>query len=227
MTNPIDIGSTQRATAAEQRPRYNPFTGEPIGDEPVVNGSVGEQMKKSAEPLPIPPQPHNPYAPTGWSRLHRKEFDVTLPSGQLCRLMRLEREDLIRLNLMSYLDTFTPLLMDKSISKEERDKRIRESVANDSNAMSTMFMAIDEVVMAASVRPKITNDEAKADYGSPADWTNPDFIATAYINDISLDDRFTMFAEAFGRSMDDLKSFLEQEGGVAGVASESSVQQNS
>jgi hypothetical protein len=198
--------------------------------------SIGEQLKEAAEPTehirdtlppidpPEPATPLNPYAPTGWRKKQRVEFDVTLPSGQLSRVLRLEREDLFRLNLMSYLDTFTPLLMEDSISGEERNKRMRETLTKQPDSIANMFMAIDEVVMAATLRPRVTNDEKKVDYGGPDDWTNPQFIATAYIEDIGMEDRMAIFASAFGRSMDDLKSVWEQAGSVAGMANGSSVQ---
>lgn len=169
----------------------------------------------------------NPYAPTGWRMKHRNEFDITLPSGQLARIARLEREDLFRMNLMGYLDTFTPMLMEETISSDERNRRIRDRMNNDSSAVTNMFMAIDEVVMAAAVRPRVTDKQDQADYGSPKDWSNPNFVATAYINDIEMDDRFAIFAAAFGRSMDDLKSIREQTAGMASVADMPSVQQNS
>jgi len=198
------------------------------GDEQERH-NIGEETKQAAEPLEppiaIPPiEPVNPYAPTGWRRKQRTEFDVTLPSGQLARVLRLEREDLFRLNLMSYLDTFTPLLMEDSISGEERTKRMRDTMTQHPDAIANMFMAIDEVVMAATLRPRVTNDEKKVDYGGPQDWGNPQFIATAYIEDIGMEDRMAIFASAFGRSMDDLKSVWEQAGSLGGVADSPSVQ---
>jgi hypothetical protein len=193
--------------------------------------SFGEAEKAAAAPIdpPIPvpkAEPANPYAPTGWRRKQRVEFDLTLPSGQLCRVLRLEREDLFRLNLMSYLDTFTPMLMEDSISSEERNRRMRDVMTKSPDAIANMFMAIDEVVMAATLRPRVTNDPNKTDYGSPKDWGNPQFVATAYVEDIGMEDRMAIFAAAFGRSMDDLKSLLTEEGGLERLADESSVQQD-
>lgn len=224
MTNPID-------TSAVQKPRFDPYTGKPIEEDKPQADAVSDganfwaEQKRQAEGVSVPPPVVNPYAPTGWQRKNRAEFDINLPSGQLCRVMRIEREDLFRMNLMGYLDTFTPMLMEDTISSEERGKRIRERMTNDPHAVANMFMAIDEVCMAATIRPRITDDQDKVDYGGPADWANPNFIATANINDISMDDRFAIFAAAFGRSMEDLKSLFEQTPSVASVADEPSVQQ--
>lgn len=212
MTNPIDTSAVQPPAPAEE--------------SQGAGQTFWEQQKAVAEPLPVPPSaPVNPYAPTGWQKKNRSEFDITLPSGQLCRVMRIEREDLFRMNLMGYLDTFTPMLMEDTISSEERGKRIRDTMATKPDSIANMFMAIDEICMAATIRPKVTDDENKVDYGGPGDWANPNFIATALISDISMEDRFAIFAAAFGRSMDDLKSLFEQTPSVSSVADESSVQQ--
>lgn len=215
MSNPLiaGVGNAQQATI-KQAARHA------TGQEPD-RMSIGEQIKADNEPqsvfVPDPP-PVNPYAPTGWRKKQRVDFDVTLPSGQLCKVLRLEREDLFRLNLMSYLDTFTPMLMEDTISAEERNRRMRDTMQKNPDSIANMFMAIDEVVMAATLRPKVTNDQKKVDYGGPEDWGNPQFIATAYIEDISMEDRMAIFASAFGRSMDDLKSVWEKARGVASVA---------
>jgi hypothetical protein len=226
MSNPLIVSGEEAREATVTRAAR-----EATGDEPDRR-SIGEQVKEAAEgehiadtlPPPKPEQPVNPYAPTGWRRKQRLEFDITLPSGQLCRVLRLEREDLFRLNLMSYLDTFTPMLMEDSISADERNKRMRDTMTQHPDSIANMFMAIDEVVMAATLRPHVTNDEKKVDYGGPQDWENPNFIATAYIEDIGMEDRMAIFAAAFGRSMDDLKSIWAEADSVGGVANMPSVQ---
>jgi hypothetical protein len=224
MSNPL-IAGAGIGTAEEVQPvRHSRHA---TGDEPDRK-SIGEETKRAAEPMDPPiefpkAEPANPYAPTGWRKKQRLEFDVTLPSGQLCRVLRLEREDLFRLNLMSYLDTFTPMLMEDSISAEERNKRMRETMTKHPDSIANMFMAIDEVVMAATLRPHVTNDEKKVDYGGPADWGNPQFVATAYIEDIGMEDRMAIFAAAFGRSMDDLKSIWAKADSLGSVADEPSV----
>jgi hypothetical protein len=227
MSNPLisSDDDVREAPVTRRAPRHA------NGGEPERN-SVGGQTKQNAEPQehvrdtlpPIdadPVTPTNPYAPTGWRKKQRVEFDVTLPSGQLAKVLRLEREDLFRLNLMNYLDTFTPLLMEDSISAEQRNERMKETLTKNPDAIANMFIAIDEVVMAATIRPRVTNDEKKVDYGGPNDWANPNFVATAYIEDIGMEDRMAIFAASFGRSMDDLKSVWEETGGVASVADQS------
>ncbi|QHB37442.1 tail assembly chaperone [Mycobacterium phage Onyinye] len=174
--------------------------------EPVKRGVPidlsGDQVEAPAFTPPV-----NPYAPTGWQRKQRVEFDLELPSGQLCRVMRLERDDLLRLNLMEHLDTFTPMLMDQSMSDEAREAAMTSTVQENPQALKKMLNAVDKVVMAACVRPQITEDESRVNYGTEKDWANPNFTATVHIDNIDTFERMYIFGAAFGRSMDDLKVF--------------------
>jgi hypothetical protein len=212
MTNPLEATNVQ--------PRYA------TGAEEDVS-SHARHEKQAAEPFEPPgvesEPPANPYAPTGWKRKVRVEFDVRVPSGQLVKVLRLEREDLFRLNLIQYLDTFTPLLMEDTISDEERERRLKETMAEKPDSLMNMFVAIDQVVMAAAVKPRVTNDEKLVDYGQPKDWNNPRFTPIAYLEDIAMEDRMSIFGAAFGRSMDELKSVWEQAPSMGSVADVPSV----
>ena len=176
-------------------------------------------------PPSLPQPPVNPYAPTGWKRKERVEFDLELPSGQLARIMRLDRDDLFRLGLMEYLDTFTPILLeDTSLSDAEKNEKVKQVMMENSSAMSNMLTAIDKVVMAVTIRPAITEDEALVNYGAPEDWTNPDFIATVHLSDIATEERMFIFGAAFGRSMDDLKSIYGETQGLGSLQDVADVQ---
>ena len=189
--------------------------------------------KPVAPTLPTPPsseqitKPVNPYAPTGWRRKQRVEFDVTLPSGQTARMMRFERDDLLRLGLMEYLDTFTPILFDNTIDDNQRDEKIRETLKEHPEAINDMFVAIDKVVMAATIRPRVTDDPEQTNYGTEEDWEDPDFTATVHVDDIGMAERMYLFGAAFGRSMDELKSVWEQTESVGSVADEPGLQPQS
>lgn len=232
MNSPIELtgaqprfatGNEPEAGLHHEKPRFDPYTGKPLQSD---HERIEEQFISSpAELVEEPAVPANPYAPTGWKRRHRVEFDMRTPVGnQLCRLMRLEREDLFRLNLMQYLDTFTPLLLDGTMSDEARDNLVKETIQENPDALANMFIAIDQIVMAATVKPRVTNDEKKVDYGKPKDWANPSFVATVHVDDIVMEDRMAIFGAAFGRSMDDLKSVLGQAPGLGSVADESGIQ---
>lgn len=197
----------------------------------MTDVSLGNAQPRHAEvPLDIsgvqvPKKPVNPYAPVGWQVKQRNEFDLELPSGQMCRLMRLERDDLFRLDLMQYLDTFAPMLMGQ-MSDEEREEKMRETMQEDPESLMNMLRAIDKIVMAATIKPRITEDPELVDYGSESDWDNPDFVATVPIENIPLMERMFIFGAAFGRSMDQLKSLWEQAEGVGSLADGASVSQD-
>lgn len=235
--SPIDLQGAQPRHASGNepdaglhppRPRFDPYTGEPLTPDPPIDPVV-ENIEKAfvqAEPVGISKPPVNPYAPTGWKRKERIEFDIHLPSGQLCRILRLERDDLFRLNLMQYLDTFTPMLLDGvTMSEDEQKRRLEQTMKEKPNAMADMFMAIDEVIQAACIKPRITTDEKLVDYGKPTDWNNPNFVPTAYLRDIEMEDRMAIFAAAFGKSMDDLKSLWRETPSMGSVADEPGVLQ--
>lgn len=179
-----------------------------------------------ATPPPTPPGAVNPYAPTGWRKKTHLEFDAELPSGQMCRIMRLERDDILRMGIMEYLDTFTPSLLDDTVSEVQKQKEISDAMKRDPAKLQTMFEAIDKVVLFATVAPKITTDPQLVSYGNESDWGNPNFIPVALLNDIDTFDRMYIFGMAFGRDMDDLKSvFREQTQSLDGLANQSVVQQ--
>ena len=225
----VGLGSAQpRRRAGASRVQSEPVD-EPVkatrhatGDEPDVSG-IAEPIHV-ADTLP-PKPPANPYAPTGWQTKSRVEFDLTLPSGQLCRLMRLEREDLFRLNLMEYLDTFTPMLMG-DMNDEERSLKMKEAMTENPEALMKMLQAIDKIVMAATIKPRVTDDEELVDIGTEKDWSNPNFVATIPVENIPMMERMYIFGAAFGRSMDDLKSLWDQAEGMGSLADVPSVQQS-
>lgn len=197
------LAAAERAAAAE--PVNVPPSAVPVD-------LSGEQVAPTFAP------PVNPYAPTGWRKKVRQEFDLELPSGQMCRITRLERDDLLRLNLMEHLDTFTPMLMQDSLSDEERQQQMTDTVKENPAALQKMLRAVDKVVLACTVAPRITKDEKLVNYGGPEQWANPNFVATVHINDIDTFERMFIFGAAFGRSMDDLKSLLEQTEGLDSLA---------
>jgi hypothetical protein len=100
-------------------------------------------------------------------------------------------------------------------------------VKNDPAALKRMLEAVDQVVMACTVAPRITNDQSLINYGTESDWANPSFVATVHLDDIDTFERMYIFGAAFGRSMDDLKSVLEQAQSLDDVADVQNVQQDS
>jgi len=202
--------AASRAAAAESVPRHNvvpeDFSGAPVAPQQAVA---------------------NPYAVTGWRAKQRVTFDLTLPSGQVCLVARMERDDLLKLDLMQYLDTFTPILLEDTLSESEREKLMTDTVQENPEALQKMLRAIDTVVMACCLKPKITQDPNLVNYGNEADWLDPNFTPVALLDHIDSFERMYIFGAAFGRDMDDLKSVLQQTQSLDGVADVSGVQQDS
>lgn len=214
-----EVESEMRAGEAESIDSRYASGPEPVASPPPL-GMPANLTGSAVEP----DRPANPYAPVGWQKQRRIEFDFELPSGQMCRLTRLEREDLIRLNLMEYLNTFAPLLLDQNKTDDDRRAEMEETVKEHPESIGQLFMAVDKVVMACTLRPKITDNKDKVNLGTPADWANPNFTATVHIDNIDMMERLYIFGAAFGKSMDDLKSLWGETQGLDGVADVPGVQ---
>lgn len=232
----VGLGAAKPVKKAKQRKRSVPQQESPV-DEPV-----GADRYESAQPVDsrtgheaipddwagkpvVSDRPVNPYAPTGWRKKTRLEFDVELPSGQKCRVIRLERDDLLKMNLLQELDTFTPMLLDDSMSDAEREGKAATLVKENPEALKKMLSAIDKVVLAATVAPKITEDPRLVDYGNESNWADESWVGTVLLDDIDTFERMYIFGAAFGRDMDDLKSVLEQTQSVDSLADVSVVSQ--
>ena len=109
------FGLLDDQSRAENAELIDARTGEVHGGDVVPPDLSGETVP--------PPKPIKPYAPPGWRMKPRVEFDITLPADPLCRIFRLERDDLIRMNVQEYLDTFSPLLLEDALSPEEQSSR--------------------------------------------------------------------------------------------------------
>lgn len=213
---------------AQARRRERPKAGRPPGPPAAERLASGDEPDLYDAPPVISGErvdkPVNPYAPTGWQAKKRIEFDVQMPSGQMCLVMRLEREDLFRLNLMDYLDTFTPILMG-DLADEERDAAVQDVIKENPDALVKMFAAIDQVVMAATIKPKITENKDLVNLGNESDWRDPNFVATVLLENIPMEERMYVFGAAFGQSMDALKSIWRETTGVGSLDDEPNVQQ--
>lgn len=230
MSEPVSVGKARK----RQRPKAvrppQPAPRLATGDEPEVHDDPMPGYSFDATPPlgaePPPSRSVNPYAPVGWQAKERIEFDLELPSGQVCRVIRMERDDLFRLNLQDYLNSFLPLLMDDALTDEQRELKMAEIMQDDPKALTKMLGAIDQVVMAACVKPRITEDPEKVNIGGPAEWNDANFVAVVPLDNIPTVERMFIFGSAFGRSMDDLKSLLREAEGMAGMGDVASLQQD-
>lgn len=217
MGNPIGLENVQSANPPQAGPpqEFIPSQTPPSAHVPQGYAGIGTAPKHATADSgqfiapTIPPKPVNPYAPTGWRKKVSVEFDLQVPSGQLCRIRRLDRNDLFKLKIVDKLDTLLPMLLDMDgQTPEERSEKIKEKVKANPEIVDDMYNVQDLIVLACCVRPYVTNDQSLTDYDAE--------IPIVHIDDIDIEDRGMIFAYAFGRDADELKS----------VASEASIVQS-
>lgn len=214
MTDPIQIGNV--IDANQQASAFNAIAPETQAMiDALLNGdltpeqfSVKKQNGEFVAPTLPPPVtvPANRYAPTGWRKKQSVEFDIDLPSGQVVRIRRLERNDLFRLKIMDHLDDLLPLLIDPDLSEAEKDVKLKEAIGSNKNLIDNMYSVIDVVVMACCLNPMVCADSSMASYGSEVDQADPNFVSVVHIDDIDIDDRQIIFSAAFGSDASHLKS---------------------
>lgn len=184
----LDLAAYQ-AWVADQQSKQTTLSFMP--GQPGPQNLSGEQV--------APTIPVNPYAPTGWKKRASVEFDFQTPTGQHCRLRRLEKNDIFRLKIVDHLDSLLPLLVDLP-ENTSTEKQILSVVQRDSKAISNITTVLDIVLMACCVSPQVTNDKTLENENATP--------AIVYSENIDVDDKAAIFAAAFGSDMQDLKSLV-------------------
>ena len=185
----------------------------PPEQEVPLDPQLHEQAFVQAAPVDPPGRHHAPankFAPTGWRQRVSVEFDYQVPSGQWCRLRRLDKVDLFKLRILDHMDNLLPQLIDVGDDQQQQAK-VQQAIQKNMNLVDDMYNVIDIVTMAACVRPMVTDDKSKTNYGTAEDWENPDFIATVHIDDVIIEDKQAIFQASFKGDVDALKSAAEQE----------------
>lgn len=139
------------------------------------------------------------YAATAWGSAP-VPFEVELPSGQRCLVRKLQMEDVIRLNLIDALDTFSPQLM--SDDKPEQPKTIKETMGlmGDPDKLDRLMESMDKVVVVCVVKPKVFH------LPNPGEER---VEGRAYIDYIGFEDKMTLFGEVF-EGMSEAERFREE-----------------
>jgi hypothetical protein len=146
-----------------------------------------------------------------------------MPSGQWCRIRRLDRIDLFKLKILDHLDNLLPQLIDIG-DDDQKAAKIQDALKKNMDLVDDMYTVIDIIVMACSVRPLVTDDKTKVNYGTEADWANPEFTAVVHLDDIELEDRQLIFGSAFAGDAEALKSVPQPAGSLGDVPAVSGVQ---
>lgn len=215
--NPIEIGAVKSANPPPQQGVHS--ESHTFGVAPHEQVYQPPQTIPVAPTLPVQLPVPNKYAPTGWRKKVSIEFDLHVPSGQVCRIRRLETNDVFRLKILDHLDQFLPMLLDDKLDDQQRDEKIQNAVKNNTHLIDDLYGVVDIVVMACCLKPAITANVDATYYGTEADWGNPDFLAIVHIDDIDLMDRMAIFEAAFGAESAGLKSFFQQKASVEPVQS--------
>jgi hypothetical protein len=177
----------------------------PLPPEATAQAFVAPQPEAVQQPV----APTNKYAATGWRRKQSVEFDLQVPSGQWCRVRRLEKNDIFRLRIVDHLDSILPMLVDIG-DGADKEKRIAESLKANAHLIDDMYTVIDVVVMACCINPAVTTELAAVNEDADP--------AIVLIDNIDVDDRMVIFGAAFGRDANELKSVIPTQTGVEPVS---------
>lgn len=154
------------------------------------------------------------YELTGWGRKPSdNEKDVKLPSGQLCRVKVLEMEDIIELDLIDALDTFSGKLLEdprksKKKKKDEGPMNGFMDLLRDKERSKKLIETINKVIPQAVVIPTVLPIPAEGEE------RREDGL---YVDRIPLPDRFTIFGatfEGFGGGMSDFREESQESVGA-------------
>jgi len=163
----------------------------------------------------------NKYAVTGWKRKGDNTFDYTLPSGQTCRLRKLNMETIAELGLMDELDTFTGSIQvtpskkakgkgAKPLTEEEQGAEVMKKMLKNKDAFIKMLGTINKVVVSCVVEPRVHPEPQD---GSPRDEE------LVYTDDIEFEDKMLIFQEVF-EGMSKMESFRPGQSDVVGTMAE-------
>lgn len=154
------------------------------------------------------------YALTVWGNKADEGKDFTTPSGQLCRIRKLEMLDILELDIIDLMDTFTKqLVAEPGKSKEQEEEATGAAfldMLRDPARRHKVIDAINDVVPRAVIAPAVEPLPEKNYRKVPG---------TLYVDDLSLEDRFAIFGESF-QGWGDVSKFREEEAEGVGVVAE-------
>lgn len=157
------------------------------------------------------------YTPDVWGAPKSvNEKDLTLPSGQRCRIRELNMEDVLELDLIDLMDSFSGQIMTDGTAKvaNEGVGTFMEFLKN-KQKRETFMNTVDSVIPVVVVAPTVT---AMPKEGRVL---RKDKI---YPSMISFNDKLAIFTEAFS-GFGEVSSFrTEQEASVGAVEESESVQ---
>lgn len=158
---------------------------------------------------PEPTLPLNPTAAADWKSPRKMGFVIPLPSGNACRMRRT-----LNLRVMAESGAIPNPLAKDILSRIDPDNKtvaINFADLSEKSRVQTLDL-IDRTVVEALVEPTVEIPPETDEDGNPvmAEFWQPTTPGAISIMDLSVDDKFYIFAIAQG-AVDDLRSFREQQ----------------
>lgn len=161
--------------------------------DPAEMRTQAEHMKWEAAQMAMSPSPAapsqaaNPYAPTAWASDGPSEYDFQVPSGQLCRIRKIEAEMLIEAGILGQVTRLTGVVQQGIDEAEGRKvQRVGEILQKDPAKSKEIIGVVNSLVCVVVLQPPLAVPNAEGEV--PAGHIN--------VNRVNLMDRMAIMEEA-------------------------------
>jgi hypothetical protein len=158
----------------------------------------------------------DPYAATAWGQ--PSEQDFTCPSGQKCRVRRVDIMDLLGGGILNDLDFLTSMVNETHIPNAGPGKSnaALQGIVGDTKNLAKFQRTMTDVVLRVVIRPELHPVPAEGE---------PRIDGRVYIDSVQMTDKIALFNWAVtGKEAEEIKQFREQAGEPVGdVATRESV----
>jgi hypothetical protein len=181
---------------------------------------AGQIRKLTAElprvSVPLATAAEDPYAATSWGQ--PSEQDFTCPSGQKCRVRRVDIMDLLGGGILNDLDFLTSMVNETHIPNAGPGKSnaALQGIVGDTKNLAKFQRTMTDVVLRVVIRPELHPVPAEGE---------PRIDGRVYIDSVQMTDKIALFNWAVtGKEAEEIKQFREQAGEPVGdVATRESV----
>ena len=154
---------------------------------------------------------HEKYHATAWGVIDDGLFDITLPSGQVCQARKLEMEDVIRLNIVNELDTFSGMFEDETKEEKKPEEAPSEldviKKMSNSGGMDRLIKTLNTITIDRVVQPKVLPVPFKPGTSEPIPHAERE--PGVYVDVIKFVDKMTIFGKVFD-GLGDMADFREE-----------------
>lgn len=146
-----------------------------------------------------------PISPDVWGVIN-KPIILEMPSGQKCRVRVLEMEDIIRLNLVNELDTFSGFFEEHDPNNPDSGMSMMKKLSDGDN-FDRFSNTMDKVVVDSVVEPRILPRDANHEPGA------------VFVNQVPFVDKMAIFSAVF-KGLGDMGDFREEQSDGVGAVEE-------